>query len=116
MGTPRRARRQALLLLILLSLALAPAVVSSQVAPAMPPLPPPSGAVVNVMTEAELQKAVRNLQSDTTIVLAPGTYRLTSTLWIDGQFDNVSIVGSTGNRDDVTLVGPGMARASYGLA
>lgn len=72
------------------------------------------GAVVNVSTEAELQTAVQQLASNTTIVLAPGTYRLTSTLWINGTLTNVAIRGGTSNRDDVVLLGGGMANASYG--
>jgi hypothetical protein len=71
-------------------------------------------AVVNVSTEAQLQSAIKLLQSNTTIVLAPGTYVLTSTLWINGAFTNVGVRGATSDRDDVTLVGPGMDRARYG--
>ena len=79
-----------------------------------PPLPPPAGAVVNVSTEPQLQAAVQQLVSNTTIVLAPGTYQLTSTLYINGTFANIAIRGGTNNRDDVVLRGPGMANASYG--
>jgi hypothetical protein len=79
-----------------------------------PSLDPPSGVVVRVSTEPQLQQAVRTLQSDTTILIAPGTYRLTSTLSVSGTFANVALRGETGNRDDVVLVGPGMGRASYG--
>jgi len=80
----------------------------------VPPLPAPSGTVVNVSTESQLQAAVSRLASNTTIVLAPGTYQLTSTLWISGTFSNVGIRGATTNRDDVVLVGPGMTNANYG--
>jgi hypothetical protein len=73
-----------------------------------PPLPPPSGSVVNVSTEAELQQAVRTLTSNTTILLAPGTYRLTGTLHVNGSLQNVALRGASGNRDDVVLLGPGM--------
>src|SRR5438552_2251393 len=79
-----------------------------------PPLAPPTGAVVNVATEAQLQAAVGILASNTTIVIAPGTYVLTSTLWVNGTFSNVAIRGGTDNSDDVVLVGPGMTQASYG--
>ena len=79
-----------------------------------PPLPPPTGAVVNVSTEKALQAAVQNLSSNTTIVLAPGTYQLTSTLWINGNLANIGIRGSTNSRDDVVLVGRGMNNAAYG--
>ena len=70
--------------------------------------------MVRVSTESQLQEAVRNLQSDTTILIAPGTYRLTRTLWINGASSNVALRGESGNRDDVVLVGPGMGHAAYG--
>ena len=57
---------------------------------ANPPLPAPSGAVIKVSTEPQLQAAVRNLRSDTTNVIAPGTYVLTSTLSFGGSLKNVS--------------------------
>ena len=43
-------------------------------------------------------------------MLAPGTYVLTSTLYFNGAFNNVGIRGATDNRDDVVLIGPGMAQ------
>src|SRR5258708_5538584 len=86
----------------------------SRSASSAPPLPPPSGSTVRISTEAELQDAVSHLQSETTILIAPGTYRLTRTLWINGHFANVALRGESGNRDDVVLVGPGMTHASYG--
>src|SRR2546421_7910754 len=79
-----------------------------------PPLPPPAGMIVNVSTEAQLQAAVRNIQSNTTILIAPGTYQLTRTLYFNGTFIDVSLRGATDNRDDVVLKGPGMSRAAYG--
>jgi len=85
---------------------------ASTIAP--PPLPPPTGAVVNVSTSSQLQAAVQALTSNTTIVLAAGTYTLSSTLYINGTFTNVAIRGATNNRDDVVLVGPGMNNSSYG--
>ena len=80
-----------------------------------PPLALPSGATVSVSNEAELQQAVRSLRSDTTILLAPGVYRLSSTLWINGAFERVEIRGASDNPGDVVLAGPGMQRASFGL-
>lgn len=79
-----------------------------------PPLAAPSGTVVNVSTEPQLQAAIGNLKSNTTIVLAPGTYTLSSTLYINGTFTNVGLRGATNNRDDVVIVGKGMATAAYG--
>jgi hypothetical protein len=77
-----------------------------------PALPAPSGRVVNVSTEAQLQSAVKALTSGTTIVLARGTYRLTATLYVKGTLSNVVIRGASNNRNDVVLVGPGMNAAS----
>jgi uncharacterized SAM-binding protein YcdF (DUF218 family) len=80
-----------------------------------PPLPLPGGHVVHVSSEPMLQTAVRHLASDTTVVLAPGTYRLTSTLWINGRVSNIALVGATQNRDDVVLTGPGMRAPAAGV-
>ncbi|OLB63488.1 MAG: hypothetical protein AUI11_01215 [Acidobacteria bacterium 13_2_20CM_2_66_4] len=85
-------------------------------ATAVPSLPPPSGAVVTVSTEPQLQSAIRQLASNTTILIAPGTYQLTSTLYINGAYTNVAIRGSADDRDSVVLKGPGMNVAAYGEA
>jgi len=77
-----------------------------------PPLPAPTGSVVRVSSEPQLQAAIRGLRSNTTIVVAPGTYVLTRTLWIQGPLANIGIRGATDNRDDVVLVGAGMEPAS----
>ena len=69
---------------------------------------------MNVATEPQLQAAVAGLASNTTILIAPGTYTLTSTLYVNGTFANVALRGASGNADDVVLVGPGMTNASYG--
>jgi len=105
--------RKALLICSLIA-AFVPSAVFARSATSIPPLPAPSGTVVNVSTESQLQAAVSHLASNTTIVLAPGTYRLTGTLWISGTYSNVGIRGATNNRDDVVLVGPGMTNANYG--
>ena len=90
--------------------------VTALAAPARPApaLPSPTGTVVNVSTEAQLQAAVSAMSSNKTIVIAPGTYTLTSTLYINGTFVNVALRGATNNADDVVLVGAGMENASYG--
>jgi hypothetical protein len=79
-----------------------------------PPLPLTGSTVVVVASESQLQAAVQSLRSNTTIVIAAGTYVLSSTLWINGTLTNIGIRGATGNADDVVLVGPGMAQPSYG--
>jgi hypothetical protein len=98
---------------ICLSLALPAVAVAG---PAVPPspLPPPAGTVVNVSTVTQLQNAVAGIASNTTIVIAPGTYNLTGTLYINGTFANVGIRGATGNRNDVVIVGKGMSAAGDG--
>ena len=75
-------------------------------------LPPPTGTVVNVSNNSELQTAVSNLSNGTTIMLAPGTYNLSSTLYITK--DNISIRGQTNNANDVVLKGKGMEVANFG--
>ena len=80
--------------------------------PQSPPPLPLTGRIVNVATEPQLQNAIRNLASNTTIVLAAGTYHLTRTLAIDGRFSNVVIRGASTDRDAVVLAGNGMRRAN----
>jgi hypothetical protein len=79
-----------------------------------PKLEAPKGRVVRVRTEAQLQDAVSKLRSGTTILLSPGTYRLTSTLVIRGGVKNVAIRGAGDDRDRVVLKGPGMRRMDFG--
>jgi hypothetical protein len=85
-------------------------------APPIPPVPlsPPTGTVVQVSTVAQLQSAAAAISSNTTILIAPGTYQLTSTLYINGSFTNVGIRGATINRDDVVIAGRGMNAATDG--
>jgi hypothetical protein len=78
-----------------------------------PLLLPPAGSVVNVHTVAQLQEAVNNLTSNTTILIADGVFALTNTLVIDGV-DNVALRGASGDRDAVILRGRGMSNANYG--
>ena len=79
-----------------------------------PPLPSPSGMVVIVSTESALQAAVNSITSGTTIMLQPGTYNLTGTLWLNRNVENIAIRGSTDSCDDVVLIGRGMSNANYG--
>ena len=79
-----------------------------------PALPAPSGVVIDVSTPAQLENAVASIASNTTIMIAPGTYPISSTLYINGSFTNVAVRGATGNRDDVVIVGKGMTAAGDG--
>ena len=102
-------RRAAVCLLALLS----PSLAAARPARPAPPLPAPTGAVVNVSTEPQLQAAMQALTSNTTIVIAPGSYVLTRSLYLHG-LSTVGIRGATSNSDDVVLVGPGMTQSAYG--
>jgi hypothetical protein len=83
----------------------------------VPPLPAPTGTIVNVSTVSQLENAVANLQSGQTIMIAAGTYNLTAGLYIglNGQVTNVAIRGATGNPADVVLLGAGMDNSSIGM-
>jgi len=73
-----------------------------------PPLPDPQGNFVRVTTESELQAAVDNLTSGSTIVIAPGVYDLSRPVHIR-NVNGVALRGETGDWDDVVLQGRGMS-------
>jgi hypothetical protein len=75
-------------------------------------LPITGTRIVNVSTEPQLQTAMGNLQNGDTILLANGTYNLTSSLYISGK-SNITIRGTSGC-DGVVLAGKGMDNASFG--
>jgi hypothetical protein len=77
-----------------------------------PQLPITGTRIVNIATEPQLQTAMGNLQNGDTLLLADGTYNLTSSLYINGP-NNVTIRG-TGGSTNVVLVGKGMDNANYG--
>jgi hypothetical protein len=93
--------------------AVPPELSNRPVASVCPPLPPPSGNIVNVATVAALQSAVDNLTSNTTILIADGTYDLTNLLNIRGV-NNVTLRSASGNREAVILRGKGMSNSNYG--
>lgn len=70
------------------------------------PLPLPSGQTVTVGAVWELENAVTNAKSGTTILVNDGTYRLTKPLMF--RRDNVSLRSKSGDRDKVFLRGKGM--------
>src|ERR1051326_765481 len=76
-----------------------------------PPLPITGSGIVNVSTEPQLQTAMGNLQSGDTILLADGTYNLTSSLYVNGR-NKVTIRGNEGSTN-VVLVGRGMDNSNY---
>src|SRR5271166_1780763 len=85
-------------------------------APSLGPPPSPGPNVIWVSTQSALQSAFTSLQSGQTIVIEPGTYNLSSTLYIglNSNITNVTVRGSTDNFNDVTLLGNGMDNSSYG--
>ena len=77
-----------------------------------PQLPITGTRIVNVSTEAQLQAAMGNLRHGDTLLLANGTYNLTSSLYINGRND-VTIRGTNGSTN-VVLVGKGMDNSNHG--
>ena len=77
-----------------------------------PQLPITGTRIVNVATEAQLQTAMGNLRHGDTLLLANGTYNLTSSLNVNGR-NNVTIRGTAGS-SNVVLVGRGMDNANHG--
>jgi hypothetical protein len=75
-----------------------------------------SSAFVDVSTVPELEAAVANLTSGQVIRVAAGRYALTQQLRIRNGVTNVSLVGATGNRDDVVIVGSGMNTPGVNIA
>jgi hypothetical protein len=77
-----------------------------------PALPPPTGNLVHVSTVSALQSAVSNVSEGTTIMIAPGNFQLTKTLFV--RKDNVTIRGEENNCDGTTLIGKGMENTNFG--
>ena len=65
-----------------------------------------SATVIPVSTVGQLQSALASARAGDEIVVAAGTYSLSSDLWMN--YPGVVLRGATGNRDDVFLRGPGM--------
>jgi PKD repeat protein len=77
-----------------------------------PSLPPPSGNVVNVSTVNQLESAVSSLQSGQTIMVAPGTYNLTGTLYVPQNLTNIAIRGADSKAGDVIIKGDAVLDAT----
>lgn len=83
-----------------------------------PPLADPTGAVVEVTTESQLQAAIVHIESGQTILIHPGTYLLTTSLFINKAVEDIAIRGLTNDPSDVVLAGEGMlvnGFTQYGL-
>ena len=77
-----------------------------------PQLPITGTRIVNVSSQSQLQSAMGNLQHGDTLLLANGTYNLSSSLYINGR-NNVTIRGTNGSTN-VVLVGKGMDNSNHG--
>ena len=80
-------------------------------APSLGPPPAEGPGVIHVDSVAELQGALDNdIQSNTTIVIQPGVYNLTSTLFLNPNTarSHITIRGETDDFDDVVIRGQGM--------
>jgi hypothetical protein len=69
-----------------------------------------SDNIVRVASESQLQQAMRSVSEDSVILIAPGAYKLTRTLWV--QTNNVTIRGDSDRCDDIVLIGEGMENAA----
>src|SRR5688572_64022 len=77
-----------------------------------PQLPITGTRIVNISTQPQLQSAMGNLQHGDTLLLADGTYNLSSSLYINGRH-NITIRGTNGSTN-VVLAGKGMDNSSHG--
>lgn len=73
-----------------------------------PRLPRPTGQVVRVSNVEQLYRAVATIESNTTIMLARGEYRLHRPVALSRPVKNVAIRGATGQFSDIVLRGAGM--------
>jgi hypothetical protein len=85
---------------------------ASSVIKTAPPLPPPSGSVIDVYNVTQFYSAITSTISGVTVMIHPGTYNLSSVPQLNKA--GMTIRGSSGNRDDVVLVGSGMNTSSPG--
>lgn len=72
------------------------------------------GRVVRVRTESQLQEALSNLRSYTTVLLDPGTYELSRSLQIGGGVNHVVLRGASEDRNAVLIKGRGMRQENFG--
>lgn len=68
--------------------------------------------VITIKDEAMLQRAMKQLKPNTTLVLAPGIYRLSHTLQI--KQDNITLRGEKNDCQSTRLIGRGMENADFG--
>ncbi|OGJ90279.1 MAG: hypothetical protein A2268_12445 [Candidatus Raymondbacteria bacterium RifOxyA12_full_50_37] len=74
----------------------------------VPPLPAPSSNIVNVSTGPQLYMAVRNQAAGQTILIADGTYDVSTFEPLVIRVSNLTIRGASDDPDKAILVGKGM--------
>jgi len=74
-------------------------------------LPSITGDVVNVSNVDELHQAISSLEENTTVLLAPGLYKLKSTLYI--RTKNITLRGDGNNCETTILEGKGMENPNH---
>jgi hypothetical protein len=100
-------KRSCSILLVVLAVLLSASLVHA--ARTAPPLPPPTGPVVNVSNAWQLTSAVNNAAPNTTIMLADGFYDIgTYGHSMSIHASNMTIRGASGNRDAVVIKADGM--------
>jgi hypothetical protein len=77
------------------------------------PLPPPTGTVVYVSSEASLRQQAYHAAPGTTIMVSAGTYAMNDYMHVVN--DGIAIRGETGNRDQVILDFGGMETGHFGV-
>lgn len=77
------------------------------------PLPPPTGYVVTVSSEAELRNQAYNAATGTTIMIEVGVYDMQHVIHVVN--DGITLRGETGNRGEVILDFGGMESGHFGI-
>jgi hypothetical protein len=78
-----------------------------------PALEPPAGTIISVSTEADLRYQAYNASAGTTILIAPGLYRMGSYIHIVNS--GMVLRSASGRRDDVILDFGGMVGGHFGI-
>ena len=78
-----------------------------------PPLPAPTNPILTVSTESELRQLAHDAAPGTTILIKPGRYDLSSFIHIVNK--DISLRGSTGDRNDVILDFGGKSSDNFGI-
>jgi len=78
-----------------------------------PPLPFSGTPSVSVSTERELRENALSADPGTSIAIEPGIYNMLD--FVHVRADGITLIGSSGNRDDVILDFGGMDSGSFGI-